>query len=211
MEIITQTDTKLILKDGNSSGVIMGIIVFIFGVFLGYVFLNSFVSKIVIVVALFLLIIGLLLILFSSAIIIDFDKINNQFNYIKKSLIKTKINIYNFADVASIETRKQWQTETTSYGEGNSSRINRITSKKVLLSQSIIILKDGTELPISHKKDSSNGSGLLNSSSVLMGGVSKEIVIANQVATFLNVPFREVTPPNEEGVINLGSINKIKF
>lgn len=209
MKIINQTKVELKLKDSNLSSLIIGFIVIIIGGTLGVAFFNHADSKVFLIVSGFLLLFGLLIILFSSAIIIDFKTINNQFNYTKKSFFRTKTDIYNFSDVSHVELRKQWQTEYTSYGNNSSSRIkvNNVTSKKVLLFQSILILKNGIELPLDNKKNSSDTTSLLDSSSVLMGGASKEVFIANQVATFLNVPFREVTPPNEEGAINLGSIN----
>jgi len=39
---------------------------------------------------------------------------------------------------------------------------------------------------------------------VMMGGSGSEVAIANQVATFLGVPFQEIAPPNGPAGINLG-------
>jgi hypothetical protein len=41
-------------------------------------------------------------------------------------------------------------------------------------------------------------------SAVMIGGSGKEVAIANQVATFLGVPFQEVAPPNGPMGINIG-------
>ena len=74
------------------------------------------------------------------------------------------------------------------------------------MSQSIIVFKDGIELPLDSQKDSSGNIGLLNTTSVLMGGSSKENFIANQVAIFIGVPFQEISPMNSTAV-NVGGIN----
>ena len=60
---------------------------------------------------------------------------------------------------------------------------------EVLKRQSVIVFKDGRELPLENIKSSS---GAAVGSVVLMGGAGKELSIANQVAGFLNIPFQEV-------------------
>lgn len=197
MKIINQTENELILKDGNFSNIFFGIIFCLVGSFFGY---QSFGTGAMVSLGMGVIffIIGLFLILKNSTITVVFNKLSSQFNYQKKSLIKKEINIYNFFDVARIETRKMWTTRSSSSGRSNIS-----TSRQVLVSQSIIVLKDGTELPLNNQKDSSGNTGLLNTSSVLMGGSSKENFIANQVAMFLGVSFQEISPMSNGTEIKL--------
>jgi hypothetical protein len=200
MKIINQTENELVLKDGSASNIVFGIVFLLIGLAIGYSGYNSGSKAVWVGVALF--VIGLLIALLSSTIGIDFNKASGQFTYRKKNLIGGKTTTYNFTDVFRVETRKQWQTENTSRGAGNT-RISM--PREVLVSQSVIVFKDGRELPVDHQKKNSQGmSGIIGSASVLMGGQSKEISIANQVATFLGVPFQEVAPPPGGIGINIG-------
>jgi hypothetical protein len=199
MKIINKTENELLLKDGNFSKIFIGIIFCLFSAFFCYQSYGAGAMVAVGMSAIFF-IVGLVLILTNLTITVDFNKLSGKFNYQKKSLIKKEINVYNFSDVVRIETRKQWEMRNSSGGNGIS------TSHQVLVSQSIIILKDGTELPLDNQKDSSGNNGILNTSSVLMGGLSKENAIANQVAIFLGVPFQEISPMSNGTGINVGEI-----
>jgi hypothetical protein len=70
----------------------------------------------------------------------------------------------------------------------------------VLVAQSVIVFKDGREVPLDHQKTSSTTT---IGSAVLMGGQGAETAIAAQVAKFLNVPFLEIMPPNMSAGINI--------
>jgi hypothetical protein len=63
----------------------------------------------------------------------------------------------------------------------------------MLVAQSVIVFRDGREIPLDHQKTSSLTTV---GSVVLMGGQGAETAIAAQVAKFLNVPFQEIAPPN---------------
>jgi hypothetical protein len=104
--------------------------------------------------------------------------------------------MYPIADVFRIETRKQWQMQNT----GQSGNQGGSTPQQVLVAQSVMVFKDGRELPLDHQKTSSSTSvgGV-----VLMGGQGAETAIAAQVAAFLNVPFQEIMPPNMGSGINI--------
>lgn len=73
--------------------------------------------------------------------------------------------------------------------------------REVLNYQSVIVLKDGTEIPLENIK-SSGGTSI--GSAVLMGGTGKELSMANQVANFLGVPFQEVGPGSGTNVAGAG-------
>ena len=82
--------------------------------------------------------------------------------------------------------------------------------RQVLVSQSVIVFKDGQELPLDHQKDASSGISL--GPAVMMGGQGKEMAIATQVANFLGVPFQEIAPPGGGGMgINIGGPGGIQL
>lgn len=199
MKIINQTENELLVKDGNWSSVIFGIIFILIGAGLIY---SSYVSgSVSIWIGIIFLAVGLLVAFLTSTIIINFNKTNGQFYYQKKNLVGGKSVTYNIADILRIETRKEWRTENTSSSKGIS------MPRSVLMSQSVILLKSGEELPIDHQKKSSQ----TIFSSVLMGGQGNGVAIANQIATFLNVPFQEINPPTSGMGINLGPIGEIRL
>ena len=71
----------------------------------------------------------------------------------------------------------------------------------MLVAQSVVVFKEGQELPLDHPKQSSSMSV---GPTVLMSGQGKEVAIATQVANFLGVPFQEIAPPNSGMGINTG-------
>jgi hypothetical protein len=56
---------------------------------------------------------------------------------------------------------------------------------------SVIVFKNGRELPLDHRQTSSSMS---IGPAVVMSSQATEVAIANQVALFLNVPFQEIAP-----------------
>jgi hypothetical protein len=69
-----------------------------------------------------------------------------------------------------------------------------------LVAQSVIVFKDGRELPLDHQKTSSSMS---TGSVVLMGGQGAEVALAAKVANFISVPFQEISPPNMGMGVNI--------
>ena len=139
-------------------------------------------------VALALAVVGIALILFSSAITVNANKKSGQLLYQKKRLIGGNSTTYAISDILEIQTRKQWRMENTG-GSGNQ---QASTPQQVLVAQSVIVFKDGREVPLDHQKTSSTTS---IGSAVLMSGQGKESAMAAQVASFLNVPFQDIAPP----------------
>jgi hypothetical protein len=80
--------------------------------------------------------------------------------------------------------------------------------QQVLISQSVIIFKNGQELPLDHQKSSS---GMQLGVAVVMGGSGAEVAIANQVAQFLGVPFQEIAPPASGINVGLGGSGGIQL
>jgi hypothetical protein len=105
--------------------------------------------------------------------------------------------MYATGDVLRIETRKSWRIENNNVSSGRGVSMPR----QVLVSQSVIVFKDGQELPLDHQNSSS---GISIGPAVMMGGSGKEVAIANQVATFLGVPFQEIAPPSGGMGIGIG-------
>jgi hypothetical protein len=192
MKIINQTQDQMSLKDGNISSLVAGVVLMIVGVYIFYqTYSVSGLSKNVLVgVGLFIF--GLVVLFLSSAITISIDKSQNKILFLKKRLLGGKSQTYAIQDVLRVELRKSIEME-----QGTRSQTGTISMPhQVLKYQSIIIFKDGVELPLENVK---NSSGI--TSGVLMGVNGKEISIANQIAAFLNVPFQEGNPASASTII----------
>jgi Tfp pilus assembly PilM family ATPase len=177
----------LVLKEGSATGIAIGIAFAIAGVFVGYRFRSA--SPMVIWIALAVIVIGIAVILLSSSITVSVNKRSGQLLYRKKRLIGGKDRTYAIADVFRIETRRQWRIENPPPAENQGESM----PQPVLVSQSVIVFRDGRELPLDHQKTASTTAvGPV----VLMGGQGAEAALASQVANFLNVPFQEIAPPN---------------
>jgi hypothetical protein len=195
MKIISQSPDQLVLQEGSASGIAIGVVFVIAGALGGYFLHHS--SPIAIWIALAVVVLGLAVILFSASITVDANKATGRIAYRKKRLIGGQDSTYAIADVLRIETRKQWRVEN-SPPTGNQ---NVSIPQPVLVWQSVVVFKDGRELPLDHQKTSSTTT---IGPAVLMGGQGAEVAIATQVANFLSVPFQEIAPPNiGMGVIQL--------
>jgi hypothetical protein len=193
MKIVNQTTDQIVLKEGYSIlWILIDTAFFILGGFFTYktlttsgnIFANN--NWLWPVFSIF----GLLLFLFIYSITIIFDKTNNQIKYTKKWLVHKQLSSYAINDVLRIETRKEWRSST-----------QKGRTYPVLYFKSLILFKDGQELPLDHERQ------------VSLSGTGKEAVVANQIATFLGVPFQQVDPPNiSSGIgmtgtgINIGGI-----
>jgi hypothetical protein len=198
MKIVNKTADELDLKEGNTSGIVFGIIFVLAGIGLG--FYSHFTASPALWVGLGLLVVGIVTIFMSSSITVDINKTSGQIIYQTKRLVGGKTAIYDIADVLRVETRKSWRME-----QGTRTGNTISAPRQVLVFQSVMVFKDGRELPLDHQNNSSNMS---IGGAVMMGGSGKEVAIANQVATFLGVPFQEINPPNigMGNGINIGGI-----
>ena len=187
MKIVNQSADELVLKEGSTTVIAIGVVFVIAGALGGYFLHHS--SPIAIWIALGVVLIGAAAILFSTSITVDANKASGQISYQKKRLIGGQNSMYAIADVLRIETRKQWRVQNSPpAGDQNVS-----IPQPVLVWQSVIVFKDGRELPLDHQKTSSTTT---IGPAVLMGGQGAEVAIATQVAKFLSVPFQEIAPPN---------------
>jgi hypothetical protein len=195
MKIVSQSSDELVLKEGSTSGIVVGIVLVIVGL-LAEVFLRQS-NMVVFWVGLALVAGGVAAILFSSSITVTANKAKGQVVYEKKRLAGSGQNsTFAIADIFRIETRKQWRVDNSS-SSGNQ---GASTPQAVLVAQSMIVFKDGRELELDHQKSSASTSV---GGAVLMGGQGAETAIASQVAKFLNVPFQEIMPPNMSSGINI--------
>jgi hypothetical protein len=187
MKITNQTADEMSLKSGNLSGKIFGIIAAVGSLAIGgYVyFSHGWSAPLWIAVAVF--VVGLLIFLSAASISVTINKPNNQINFSKKEIIGSKQATYAISDVLRVETRKQWRMESEGGGNGSVPQM-----RQVLVSQSVIVFKDGTELPLDNQ---SGGTGV-GMGGVMMSGSGKETALATQVATFMGVPFQEIMPPS---------------
>src|SRR5580692_9986319 len=194
MKIVSQSANELVLKEGSATGIAVGVICVIAGVFGAYRFHSA--SPMAIWIALAVVALGIGVILFSSSITVSVNKASGQLLYQQKRLIGGKDTIYAIADIFRIETRRQWRIENRPPAENQGESV----PQPVLVSQSVIVFHDGRELPLDHQKTASTTSV---GSVVLMGGQGAETAIAARVAEFLDVPFQEIAPPNMGSGLNI--------
>lgn len=193
MKITNLSANELELREGSASGLIVGAALILGG--LGAGFYLRGVNPYMIWIAAAMLAIGVGVAAFASSIRVNANKQTGKLSYQKKRLVGTQDSSFAIADVFRIETRKQWQMQNTTNGDGNEN-----TQQPVLVAQSVIVFKDGRELALDHQKNSSTTQ---IGSAVLMSGQGAETALAAQVAKFLNVPFQEIAPPNMGSGINI--------
>jgi hypothetical protein len=193
MKIVNQSSDELILTEGSTSGLIVGGVFVLAGVLAG-IFLRQ-TTPYAIWIGLALGVVGVLIILFASSITVSANKKSGQVLYEKKRLVGGQTSSYAIADIFRIETRKQWRID-------NSPQSNNQQSMPTpqLVAQSVIVFKNGSELPLDHQKTSSTTTvgGV-----AFTGGQGAESAIASRVAEFLGVPFQEIMPPNMGSGLNI--------
>jgi hypothetical protein len=194
MKIISQSSDQLVLKEGSASGIVAGSVFAVAGVLVA-IFLRDSIPY-AIWIALALLVLGIAIILFSSSITVAANRTGGQLVYEKKRLVGGKTTTYAIADIFRIETRKQWRVDN-SPPQGNQ---GASMPQPVLVAQSVIVFKNGSELALDHQKTSSTTT---IGSMTVMGGQGAETAIAARVAEFLGVPFQEIMPPNMSSGMNI--------
>jgi len=196
MKITAQTADRMALKDKSILAYLTGLPFLAVAVYFGYTtyVASGITNALWIFVILFIS--GLAAIFLNTSIFVDLNKASGQILYQQRRLIGSTFATYATADVLRIETRKEWQAE-------NSSRNGISFPHQTLVAQSIIVFKNGQELPLDTQKGSSSRFSI--GPAVLMGGGGKESALANQVAQFLGVPFQEVAPPGSGMGVNIGS------
>ena len=111
MKITSQSADELVLKEGSTSGIIVGVALAIGGVLVGYFLRQT--SAMAIWIALAVVVAGIAVVCFSSAITVVANKTTGKLAYEKKRLIGGSSTTYAIADILRIETRKQWRVDNT--------------------------------------------------------------------------------------------------
>ena len=176
-------------KDSNYWGAFIAVVVALFGLFFTFVPFGS--SNAVmgdIILWIIALVVIFILIFLCPSLTFSINKSDGTIFFHMKRIILSKTATYQIGDVSRIELRK----------------VYRNTSKGTqVVTQSVIIFKDGKEIPLEGKK----AEAALGAFGFVMGGDSakqtKELSVSEQVANFINVPFQEISPDNNSSGIEL--------
>ena len=156
-----------------SSGILFGVAFVLIGIALAVKAGGK--SSTMLVGAAFALI-GVVTIFAAASIRVEFT--GGQIIYQKKRVLGAKVQTFNAADAASVQIRQAITYRTPQNTSGFSMRLPQVRY------QTLLVFKDGGELPLDNVKTSQNVF-----STILAGGVpSKEFNVAHTVADFLHVP-----------------------
>lgn len=191
MKITNQTENILSIKDGSILSSILGGALFsAVGILILLSASTSTNQNIAWVAGIIFTLAGPVIILLGSSIGIDFDKVGGQIIYTEKRLIGNKISNYSIANVARVETRKGYRTQTNSSSSHNSFS----NTRQIPTAQSFVVFKDGSELSIDKSHDSSSFVGF---------NLNTESANATKIATFLGVPFQDGNTNNTGSGLNI--------
>lgn len=206
MKILEESDRKIVLKDSNWGGLIFGAVITLGSLYFAYQsnpFALEFDIKTLIFPGIFLFV-GLLLLLTSNITTITLDKSANKIDFNKKGILGARNKNYPLNQIIKVDMREQIViSRSTNSNQG----FNPGTPQ--LQFQTVLVFKDGTEIPLDHLKSpsTSNIGGV-----TIMGGVGTEQVIGQKIATFLGVPFQKISPmggvepPSAQPPINIPPI-----
>ena len=191
MNIVSQTSDQMALKDSNYWGVFIAIITILFGFFFTFEsIVTSPTGPVVggIICWIIALAVAFIAIFLSPSFMFSINKTDGTILFHLKRIILSKTQTYQIADISRIELRKAYK---------NTSKGTQV------ITQSVIVFKNGSEIPLEGKKAES----ALGAFGFVVGGDSakqkKELSISEQVATFINVPFQEISPDNNSSGIEL--------
>jgi hypothetical protein len=123
-----------------------------------------------------------------SSIAVAIDKAQDQVTFRRKRILGSSTLVQNISDAVRVELRRgSYRAASPSSQRGFSMNSGR----QVMESQTVVLFKDGTEMPLENKKDRSAGGSMIGAG-VMMAGEGKELSISQQVANFLEVPFEEM-------------------
>lgn len=198
MKIISQTDDEMVLQQGDIASLVLSVILMVGAIGVDYYFyFISGVSNILWIGAI-IFVIGLIILFVSAALSMDIKKSSDRIFFGKKRVTGSRQATYAISNVLRIEVRKEWRTRTTT---NNGSNRN---VKQVLLAQTVVVFKDGSELPIDTPHQAS-GKTMSMGAGTLIPGSGKEVALANRIAAFLGVPFQEIAPSNNDVEISTGA------
>lgn len=193
MQVLEDSDRRIVIKDSNWGGLIVGIVLLLGSFYFTYVvnpLAPGFDIKSLIIPGI-LFLIGALLFFTSNSTMSAFDKDGNVISFVKKSVLGARNVTYQLDQVARLEMREQVvvtnsqpRTQGITIGGGSMGTPH-------LQYQLVMVMKDGAEVPLDHLKSSGTSSfgGV-----AIMGGTGTEKVIGQKIATFLGIPYQEISP-----------------
>lgn len=177
MKIINETAEEIGLESRSTGLRVFAAFFVLIGIAFCFIRSNTGASPLLIwTIGGVIILVGLLMLLFSASYSIDITK--NTIHYVRKALAGSNRNVdqtYNSGDVARVIVQSSMDRRQISY-------------------QTFLVFKDGNIIPI----DNSNSGGGLVFGGINISSGSKEIGIAQKVATFLGVPMQSgqtVVPP----------------
>lgn len=197
MKIVQESAVSMVIKDYNYNSLVIGIVFIVLGSFSFFKtepLRNLFDFK-VILTGIFP-IVGLYIVLITKFTTIVLDKAQNKITFTRKSILGTKHDEVSLAPVVKVELKQEYKMETV---EMNANTRGFSTRSEIprLYYQLALVSNNGQEVQLESPKRSS-GVG-----SILLGGRTKAREVGQKIATFLNVPFQEISPPDSNAPISL--------
>jgi len=153
MQIKTETNSFLSIKDSNLGSIFFGFIFCLIGLLVFYLFLNyptESMSTLHWIIPILFFVFGFLILFFSYSIIINFDKNLSNFIYSEKGFLFERKMSYSVSSIIKIQKLNKWKTREVV-------KKNISLEKKNLVSQYFLILKNDIILPLNQEKTSSSG------------------------------------------------------
>jgi hypothetical protein len=188
MKITSQDSNQMTLRDGSIAfGAFIGIL-FVAACGYGAYYLLSTPGQVArnVWIPGVIGLVGLIMIFASSSISVVIDKSQGQIAFERKRILGTSKQAENIGDAVHVELRRG-----SRYAPSDRPEFSVGVSNQVLQSQTVIVFKDGTEMPLENLKSRSGGSNLF-SAGVMMAGEGKELSISRLAADFIGVPFEEI-------------------
>ncbi len=194
MNILKQTSDEIVTKD-NGGGYFIGVVFLLIGLGGIYFYYHTAQSSIgaLIVPGIFALV-AIFMILMKKTIVVDINKSTGKISFSKKSLLSNQSSEYDIANAQSVELREGSYMTTNDIDQPQGiSYGNNYNTRRVLTHQTVLVMKDGTELPLESIKNSNSQLTVMGvQTGTLMSGRGKVFVTSNMIAQFLGVPFNDV-------------------
>lgn len=189
------------LQDGNiAGGVLGGIIAFGIGAYWAYYLFTTPGQEIKIAwIPGIIDLVGLFMIFTVSSISVAIDKAQGQIVFRRKRILGASTQVQNISDAVRVELRRGSYRQAVPGGQEG---FSMNSGRQVMESQTVIVFKDGTEMPLENKKDRRAGGNMIGAG-VMMAGEGKELSISQRAANFMGVPFQEMGSGTPQ--INIGT------
>ena len=161
------------LKDGSvAGGILLGLIFVAVGGYGTYYFLSAAgQNRNAIWLPLIAIAVGIIFLFGKSSISVVIDKSQEEIAFVRKCLAGSRVNSHNIADALRVELRRG-----SHYAPSDRPGFSVSGGNHVLQSQTVIVFKDGTEMPLENQKSRSSGGNLIGAG-VMMAGEEKELAV----------------------------------